>query len=422
MARSLVGQVLNDTYELEEQLAEGGMAAIYLASHRRLPHKRFAVKVLGSLASDQNLVRRFQREAAVIAQLEHPHIVEVVDFNEMPDGRPYLVMQHLAGQSLSARLRDGPPLTTEALLTILAQIASALQAAHEIGVVHRDVKPANIFLLEREEPALFAKVLDFGVSKLLDSEDSLTHGNMLLGTFEFMSPEQAMGGSDEVDATSDIFSLGTLAYYLLTGRLPFPGSNPPRLLAAIRHMEPDLGPLPTAARPVVARALAKEKAPRYQEATTFVRELTAAILADPEGSERLRVVRTQSYDQRSAMSAMGTDQAGLAFSQLEETEVDAPGISDVETSRDQASPDPESESYDDLLPAVEPPQRRDTLPDGMRRSHGYAWVGGESARTPAPEDRSELDIELRHFKRSSLWLIVACLALIALGVAAWALH
>ncbi|HEX3480785.1 MAG TPA: protein kinase [Kofleriaceae bacterium] len=278
----LVGQRLSDTYGIVRQLAHGGMGAIYEAVHLRLGGKRYAIKVLTSRhASDPDSVARFRREARVTAGLCNEHIVEVHDFNV--DGElAYLVMELLVGEDLAARLKRAKPFSTDATTRILAQVVTALDAAHRARIVHRDLKPQNIFLCARDGRDDYVKVLDFGISKLLDSSTMLTGENALLGTPYYMAPEQALGKSQDIDGRADVFALGAILWELLTGRVAF---GAPTLSAALYkvcqvdppdvHMvRPDL---PPAVSMVLRRALAKDLAGRTPDVVTLGREFAAAL-------------------------------------------------------------------------------------------------------------------------------------------------
>jgi serine/threonine-protein kinase len=271
---SAVGTLLNGTYRLERVIAEGGMGVVYEAAHVRLP-RRFAVKVLGKPIEKgvaQTALQRFRREAEIASTLAHPHIVEVFDYQVAESGAPYLAMELLEGEDLADRLRRAGRLPIVAALRIIDEIAQALDVAHAAGVVHRDLKPANIFLSKRAGRDDFVKVLDFGVSKLIDAA-TLTHEKAMVGTPLYMSPEQAVG-TQELAPASDVFSLGSIAFEMLTGRRAFAAASIPSILYQIVH-----GPTPTVAGrapgippeidEIFARVLAKKRDDRYQRAGDF---------------------------------------------------------------------------------------------------------------------------------------------------------
>jgi serine/threonine-protein kinase len=281
----LIGQVLGDAYRVTRLIGVGGMGAVYEAAHLRLP-KRFAIKCLHrELTRNQDAFARFQREAELATSLGNRHIVEVLDFNVLPDGSPYMVMEFLEGEGLSARLEREGRIAPREALDICAQVVSALAAAHKQNVVHRDLKPDNIFLCPGDEGA-FVKLLDFGVSKIRgDTEQNLTGDLAMLGTPSYMAPEQARGEARAVDQRADVYALGAVVYEMLTGQTAFGGDTVYEVVTKIATQMPpimhDVVPgLPPGADAVVRRALAKEPALRPESAVEFLRELTAAIEAD----------------------------------------------------------------------------------------------------------------------------------------------
>jgi serine/threonine-protein kinase len=278
---SLVGQQLSDTYRVVRPLAHGGMGAIYEAVHLRLGGKRYAIKVLTSrYASNPDAVARFRREALVTSGLRNEHIVEVHDFNV--DGElAYLVMELLVGEDLAARLNRARSLSIDATARILAQVVAALDAAHRAHIVHRDLKPQNIFLCTRDGRDDYVKILDFGISKLLDSSTMLTGEHALLGTPYYMAPEQALGSQD-IDGRADVFAVGAILWELLTGRLAFDASTLEGALYKVCKVDPPdvhmVRPgLPPAVSMVLRRALAKDPAGRTPDVVTLGREFAAAL-------------------------------------------------------------------------------------------------------------------------------------------------
>ncbi|HEX9103780.1 MAG TPA: serine/threonine-protein kinase, partial [Polyangia bacterium] len=292
-----VGSLLNGTYRLERVIAEGGMGVVYEAQHVRLP-RRFAVKILGKpVDSDTTIttLARFRREAEIASTLAHPHIVEVFDYQVAESGAPYLVMELLEGEDLADRLKRGR-IGIVAALRIIAEMAEALDVAHTGGVVHRDLKPANIFLCKRGPREDFVKVLDFGVSKLIDSA-TLTQEKAMVGTPLYMSPEQAIG-TQELTPESDIFSLGAISWEMLTGRRAFAASSIPSILYQIVHgATPKLAGkapgLSAQADEVFARVLAKKKEDRYRRATQFAEDLRIALGREEPGD---LAARTMAFD------------------------------------------------------------------------------------------------------------------------------
>jgi serine/threonine-protein kinase len=267
------------------------MGEIYEAEHVRLSGKRVALKVLHPLfMADQTTYVRFRMEAQIVSALGHAHIIEVSDFNELEGGQPYMVMEWLDGEDLGQRLeRDGPP-GPAGLARLVRQSASALQRVHEQKIVHRDLKPGNIFLLGDPAGEPLVKLLDFGISKIksgqhrLAPEDqpALTRDKTILGTLHYMSPEQAAGAVRAIDHTTDIFSLGVIAYLCLSERLPFEARSLGAYILEVNKKTPtpvtDLAPdLHADVDRVLSRAMAKKPARRYQRAETFAADLSEAL-------------------------------------------------------------------------------------------------------------------------------------------------
>jgi serine/threonine-protein kinase len=263
----LVGVLLADSYEVLRVIGEGGMGRVYEAKHARLPNKRYAVKVLhGDLSRQPDVVTRFQREAETASTLSHPNVIGVYDVNRTHDGRPYIVCEMLEGEELGDYLERAGKLPVGPAVRIVRQVCHALGDAHAHGIVHRDVKPENVFLTGDPEAPL-AKVIDFGISKAAETGASLTKTGMVMGTPAYMAPEQARG--DKVDKRADIYAVGAILYHALTGRRPFDETDPLATLTAVLVQEPArpcsiVPSLPPALEVVVQRAMAKDPADRYQ--------------------------------------------------------------------------------------------------------------------------------------------------------------
>ena len=267
----LIGQVLAGSYEVTRVLGEGGMGRVYEARHTRLSGKRFAIKLLHpDLARQPEVVTRFQREAEAASGISHVNVVGVHDVNSTPDGQPYIVAELLQGEELGEYLERLGKVPLGDAVRIARQVCRALAAAHAQGIVHRDVKPENVFLtgdVGRIEAAT-VKVLDFGISKVASAGgESLTKTGMVMGTPDYMAPEQARG--DRVDARADIYAVGAILYRSLTGKKPFEGLDPMATLTAVLTSEPSrpsaLEPnIPLALELVVQRAMAKSPKERYQ--------------------------------------------------------------------------------------------------------------------------------------------------------------
>jgi serine/threonine-protein kinase len=275
---SLLGTVLRETHRLERLVGRGGMGEVYEASHARLPG-RFAVKVLHPhCVADPKAIVRFRREAEITSDLRHPNIVSIIDFDYTPTGAPYLVMEYLDGDELADVITREAPLALDRVLRIVDQIASALAAVHRRGIVHRDLKPQNIFLVSGERAGdEHVKLCDFGISKVRAASVALTGERVLLGTPQYMSPEQARG-TGQVDDRADQFALAAIVYEMLTGRLAFPGDRVEVVVYRITHEEPaPLGaPWGEALAATLARAMEKDPARRFESVNAFAAALRSA--------------------------------------------------------------------------------------------------------------------------------------------------
>lgn len=278
---SLLGQVLAGKYRMDERINEGGMGAVYRGTHV-LMDKTVAVKVLRpALAADEKIVARFSREARAASRISHPHALSVTDFGESEDGVVFLVMEYLDGKTLKEIIKEEGPMPLPRVVEIIRQVGGALDAAHGQGVVHRDLKSENIMLLKSAGPD-YAKVLDFGIAKITEPsgtyDPGLTAPDLVIGTPQYMSPEQCSQAS-EIDARSDLYSLGVIIYEMLVGHVPFTGQSPTAIM--MKHLQ-DEAPsvlnerpdLPSEVGRVVQRAMAKSKDDRYQRVGDLVDELT----------------------------------------------------------------------------------------------------------------------------------------------------
>jgi serine/threonine protein kinase len=293
----LIGETLRGTYRILSVLDQGGMGLVFDAEHVRL-RRRVAVKVLAQhLISDTQALARFNREAEIISQLEHPHIVQVLDFDTTEQGEPYIVMELLKGESLSERLeRDGClPIADSA--RIAQQVASGLFAAHQADIVHRDLKPANIFLTEMPGRELLVKLLDFGISKRMGVGRSLTGEFDVLGTPDYMAPEQALGKTASVDHRGDQYALAVIAFEMLSGQTPFSGTDLMEVLQQVVSAEAPpverFAPhVPSVVSAVLRRGLSKDPDARYPNVLEFAAAFTAACAASVPPSESLGVAQT----------------------------------------------------------------------------------------------------------------------------------
>lgn len=287
----LIGQVLAGKYRIDDKIDEGGMGCVYRATHV-LMEKVIAVKVLHpALAADDKIVQRFTREAKAASRISHPHAINVTDFGESENGIVYLVMEYLRGRTLKDVVRADGPMPLARTVEIVRQVAGALEAAHNEGVVHRDLKSDNI-MLEEATGGDWAKVLDFGIAKIQQTERSihetdpgLTAPNLIIGTPQYMSPEQCSQAS-AIDARSDVYSFGVIVYELLAGHVPFTGDSPTAIMMKhIQEPPPSIleerADLPAEVGRVIARALAKKPEDRFQSAG----ELSAALASAAEGAQ-----------------------------------------------------------------------------------------------------------------------------------------
>ncbi len=269
--------LLTDNLRLERCLGSGGMGAVWVAKNLSLD-SRVAVKLLHRLGAKEaeRQRARFEQEAKIVAKLDHPHIVKVFDFGMTGDGDPFIVMELLAGEDLSARIKRIGRFPLPAAVALVEQAASALGKAHARGVVHRDIKPGNIFLLDVPNDP-FVKIVDFGLAKLVTTSTSLTRSGEILGTPFYMSPEQFLRPK-EVDDRTDLWALGVVTYGILTGRLPFAGDTVVGVSLAVSKgdfLPPSAhdGALPPGIDVFMRRALATDPKGRFQSAA----ELAAAF-------------------------------------------------------------------------------------------------------------------------------------------------
>lgn len=281
------GRVLKQRFRLDERIGTGSMGAVYRAWDLRI-ERCCAVKLLRpDLTKQSAIVVRFLDEAKIISRLYHPNIVEMIEFGEDHDGILFFVMEFLSGQDLHTLLQRESQLSPQRTIDIVRQVGSALHSMHLANVVHRDIKPRNVFIVQDESSkSPTAKVIDFGLSKWLDGQDRASDG-LLIGTPEYLPPEAWSGQSRFVDARADQWALGVMTYRMLTGRLPFESRDDPAALAyEIRTRNPrsmrDLSPdIPEHVEQAVARALAKEKEHRFASVCEFVRELSRLPLTMP---------------------------------------------------------------------------------------------------------------------------------------------
>jgi serine/threonine-protein kinase len=290
------------SYRLEERLGEGGMGEVWKASHRLLARPAAIKLIRSSLAGDaaasEDALRRFEREAQVIARLRSPHTVTLFDFGVADNGLFYYVMELLDGVDADALIKRFGPIPAERVVHILLQMCHSLSEAESCGLVHRDIKPANVFLCRYGEDHDFVKVLDFGIAKATrdassDAQTALTMANVVRGTPAFIAPEQALGVQD-VDIRADIYSTGCVAYWLLTGQLVFTADTPMKLLLAHAHTPPEPPssrsemPIPEELEALVLSCLAKDPAHRPGSAQDLRKRLEAVVLNERWTEARAR--------------------------------------------------------------------------------------------------------------------------------------
>jgi len=288
------GMIVRGKYIIMEWIGSGGMAAVYRAKHRLLNEMRAVKVVAPKFARDEDFLWRFRHEAAIARKLRHENAVWVEDLDEIEDGRPFIAMEFLQGQDLRKLIKGQGPVSVERTLKLGAQVASALSAAHKLGIIHRDIKPDNIFVTRDTAGNEVAKVLDFGIAKAKESAlqggFTATKTGVIIGTPEYMSPEQAEGQlGDKLDGRADLYSLGVVLYEMLTGQLPFHSDTP--LGMCLHHLQtaprpphelrPDLR-IPEAVSLVLMKALEKRPERRFQSAE----EMLAALRNPTEGTQR----------------------------------------------------------------------------------------------------------------------------------------
>jgi eukaryotic-like serine/threonine-protein kinase len=279
VAQARVDSTLNGKWHVDSLLDVGGMGAVYVATHRN--GRRAAIKVLHArFAKDPEVRRRFQREGYVANKIEHPAAVAILDDDIAEDGAPYLVMELLEGESLSGWLsRVGGRIPVPEVLAIAGQVLEVLEVAHEAQVVHRDIKPANVFVTRGG----YAKLLDFGLARVRDGSISLipTAEGIVMGTAGYMPPEQARGKTDQIDARSDLFSVGAVMFRAMSGRRVHEKATPfDTTMAAMSEPAPPLASVLPGARPLlvaaVDKALAFDKEQRWSSAREMFDALRAA--------------------------------------------------------------------------------------------------------------------------------------------------
>ena len=298
----LLSQLVADRYRIIRKLGEGGMGAVYLAEHVVI-EKKFALKVLAAeLARRSDLVARFLQEARSASRIGHENVIDIMDFGQAPEGLVYIAMEFLDGKDLGEIVRTKGAMEWAQARGIVLQICRALRAAHDKGIVHRDMKPENIFLIQREGQPHFVKILDFGIAKVMGLDPNgprLTRTGMIFGTPEYMAPEQAEG--KDTDHRADIYAVGCILYHLITGQTPFVAESFMTMLT--KHLMEEPVP-PSARRPdltitpemdaLVLKALEKDRDKRWQSMAELLEAVSAC--AGPETAPAARPSNGQTVE------------------------------------------------------------------------------------------------------------------------------
>jgi serine/threonine protein kinase/CheY-like chemotaxis protein len=278
-----IGDVVADKYRIEQFIGEGGMAAVYKATHLVM-NKPVVIKVLHQhLLRDETSLKRFEVEYKLLAQISHPNVVDIYDVGWTANQQPYLVMEYIKGQSLRNVIEVGQVVPLAAALRILMHLCAGLQEAHNAGIIHRDIKPENVLLGERSDRHDWVKLVDFGIAHLTTNDQRLTDANCVVGTAEYIAPEQLTDAT--VDARLDIYALGVLFYEMVTGEVPFSGKT---VEAIFRQHLNDKPVHPSKKRAglmhagdvdrIALRALEKHPADRYQTVGELKTDLERLVL------------------------------------------------------------------------------------------------------------------------------------------------
>ncbi|MFW6050822.1 MAG: serine/threonine-protein kinase [Myxococcota bacterium] len=343
-----IGSYIAGRYRLDSILGEGGMGVVYAGTHT-WTDRRVAVKILSAeFARNETVVQRFLQEARTAASLRHPSVVDVLDMGEDADGTVFLVLELLEGEPLVDLIEREGPLDPARTLDLLIPIMRALEAAHRRGVVHRDIKPDNIFVTPDEHGQPVTKLLDFGIAKVIESASTNTATGSVIGTPYYMSPEQAAGSSD-VGPASDVWSMGVVLYQCLSNDLPFDGPNPTAVLLAIATGKaPALGTVapsvPKALTTAIDRSLEHDRRVRYERMSELIDALVGAAQAAgvpvrargaresvPMVPAAAPAMRTQAFDRSAPTLTPGNAPSAVSGSHpgLDGAQVDAASYSDL---------------------------------------------------------------------------------------------
>ena len=362
-----LGHTLLGQFHIQEKIGAGGMGTVYRA-HQEGVDRDVAIKVLHrELTQNADAVRRFHREAKVSAAIDHPHVVRVILFGQLPDGNLYIVMEYLKGRSLSDELAAAGSLSVGRAMHVMLQVCEGIGAAHSNGVVHRDVKPENVILLERGGDPDFVKVLDFGIARFVTGDQTVvTQTGLIFGTARYISPEGAAGAP--TDERSDVYSLAVMAYHLLCGESPFDAPSSVTLL--MKHMHepaPDIrsrahgSHVPNAVAEVIGRALSKNPLARYANAHAFGDALQEAIAKEKIVMPVMR--RPSSMSLSPALPHAKQDSSSITAAEKKSAAVVNPAVQGSYTLAN--APNPFSESTDkvqlEALPGVKSSRRVFTM-------------------------------------------------------------
>ena len=313
-----IGTVVRGKYRIMARLGEGGMAFVYKAHHELLDELRALKVIKPELARDAEFMGRFKNEAIMARKLNHPNAVRVDDLEIADDGLPFIAMELVVGDTLKTLVQRIGPLPVSLVLDVSSQVCDALDAAHKLGLIHRDIKPENIVLIAQREGPPLAKILDFGISRLRDETSGakgLTQTGMVIGTPEYMSPEQALGKrGTEIDGRSDLYSLGTVMYRMLTGELPFHADTTVEMI--LQHLrtppipphilKPELA-IPESVSLIVMKAMEKDRERRFATG-----EEMAAAIKKARGSKTLATRKIDWKSLSSSAASFGTEISALS--------------------------------------------------------------------------------------------------------------
>lgn len=308
-----LGQVLN-SYRLEKKLGGGGMATVYGASHI-LFSRRAAVKVLHPWARDEDVQRRFKVEAEIMAKLDHPHIIKCLDYGFTPEGNPFMVLELLDGEDLFRRLAEKNRLSRPEVRSIVEQIVDALEYVHERRIVHRDLKPENIFLARHDGQDDFVKLFDFGIARIVGTA-RYTKG--IVGTPDYMAPEQAKGPLEELDGRCDVYSLAAVAYHCLTGDRPFEGGTIAEIISKV-CMDLPVPPaercddIPVQLSKVIMKAMAKDRNDRHPSVAEFWHDFRLACIPPTQPINQITSTQPEVAPTRLVLKCLEGEQSGKQY-------------------------------------------------------------------------------------------------------------